>query len=134
VTCDRGGRVCCGSLRARCGVLVGEVVDGLEEEIGEEGFHAEGDVAAFVLGLGFFESADDEDGEGGAELAQLADELGAGHAGHDVVCDDETDLFGEVVGVELLEGALRVEGGDDEVVGPPEDGLAGGGLDGVVIY
>ncbi len=86
-----------------------------------------------VLVLGFGEAADDEHGNLGGEFAEAGHELGAIHAGHDVVGDDEVDGVGIVVVAELLEGALRAEDGDDEVAGSLEDGLTGRGLDGVVV-
>ena len=64
---------------------------------------------------------------------RLRDELRAGHAGHDVVGDDEIDGFGEFVIAELLQCALGAEDRDDEVSGSPEDGLTRGCLHSVVV-
>lgn len=108
-------------------------MDAGEEEIGEEGFEAEVDVEAVVFVFGFGHAADDEDGEVGGEGAESPDEVGATHAGHEVVGEDEADGSGELVVAKLLEGSLGAEDGDDEVAGTLEDGLTGGGLDGVVV-
>jgi len=110
-----------------------EAVDCGQEVVGEEGFEAEVDVEAGVGIFGFFEAADDEDGEVGLELAELGDELGTVHAGHDVVGEDEVDGCGEFVVAELFEGALGAENGDNVIAGAFEDGLAGGRLNGIVV-
>ncbi len=110
-----------------------EPVDTGEEIVGEQGFEAEVDVEAGVFVFGFGKAADDEYGNCWLELADFADELGAVHAGHDVVGDDEVDGGGVVVVAELLEGAFGVECGDDRVTGSLEDGLACCGLNGVVV-
>ena len=85
----------------------------------------------FILGL--FQAADDEDGKSFVEVTKLANEFGTGHAGHEVVGDDEADFRGKVVRAELLQGADGVEDRDDEVTGAFEDGLARGRLHGVVV-
>jgi hypothetical protein len=69
----------------------------------------------------------------GLHLSQLADELRTVHTGHDVVGNDDADLAGEFVVLELFESAHWIERCDDEVSGPPQDGLAGRSLDGVVV-
>jgi len=106
---------------------------GGNEVLGKEGLHAEVDTQGGVLVLCFGEAADDEHRNFGGELAEAGNELGAVHAGHDVVGDDELDGFGVVVIAELLEGAFRAQDGEDEVAGSLEDGLTGRGLDGVVV-
>ncbi len=72
-------------------------------------------------------------GRSGANCAEAGDKLRAVHAGHDVVGDDEVDGVGIIVVAKLFEGALGAENGEDEVAGSLEDGLTGGGLDGVVV-
>ena len=106
---------------------------GGDEVLGQQGLQAEVDAQGSVLVFGFGQAADDEHRDVGGELAQAGDELGAVHAGHDVVGDDEVDGVREIVVAELLEGALGAEDGDDEIAGSLEDGLTGGGLDGVVV-
>jgi len=108
-------------------------VDDLKEEIGEQRLEFEDDVEAGVLGFCLFEAADNEDGQLGADLAELMDELGSTHAGHDVIGDDEADLFGEFALLKLFEGADGVEGRNDEISGALEDSLACRGLDRVVV-
>jgi len=110
-----------------------ETVDAGEEVIGEQGLESEVNIEAGVLIFGFGEAADDEDGDGRGELAYFADELGAVHAGHDVVGEDEVDGCGELVAAELLEGAFGVQDGDYEVTSSLEDGLTGCCLDSVVV-
>jgi hypothetical protein len=110
-----------------------EAMDAGEEVVGKEGFEAEVGVEAGILVFGFGEAGDDEDGHVWGELADAGDELGAVHAGHDVVCEDEINGGGKLAIAELFEGALGAKNGDDEVAGSLEDGLAGSGLDSVVI-
>ena len=129
----RGGGVRYSAAGVAGFVPMHEAVDAGEEVVGQEGLEAEVGVEAGVFGFGFFETADDKNGDGGSEVAHVADEFGAVHAGHDVVGDDEVDGSGELVVAELLERALGGEDGNDEVPGALEDGLAGGGLDGVVV-
>jgi len=64
---------------------------------------------------------------------KASDEVGAAHPGHEVICDNEVDLGGELAFLKLLESALGAKGGDDKVTGSLEDGLAGGSLDSIVI-
>jgi hypothetical protein len=109
------------------------MVDAGEEDVWEQWFEAEVDVEVFVLFFGFGHAADDEDGDVGGEGAEVGDELGATHAGHEVVGHDEIDGGGVIVAAKLLEGALGAEDGDDEVAGSLEDGLTGRGLDGIVV-
>jgi len=92
------------------------------------------DVEADVLVFGIGEAADDEYRNRRFELANLADELGSVHAGHDVVGDDEVDGSGELVVAELLKSPFGVERCDDEVSGSLENGLACGSLNGIVVY
>jgi hypothetical protein len=108
-------------------------VDDGEEVVGQKGFEAEVDGEVFVLLFGLGHAADDQHGHRGREGAQARNELGAVHAGHDVVGDDEVDGSGELFCLEGLERAFRVEHGDDVIAGAPEDGLPGGCLDGVVV-
>ncbi len=82
--------------------LFDELVDDGEEVVGQEGFKAEVYVQTCVLVLGFGKAADDEHGEVGREGAELSDELGAGHAGHQVVGEDEVDGGVVLVVAELV--------------------------------
>ena len=104
-----------------------------EEVVGEQGLEAEVDVETGIFVFGFSETADDEDGYGWGKLAYFADELGAVHAGHDVVGEDEVDGCGELVAAELLKSAFGVQDSDDEVTSSLEDGLTGCCLDSVVV-
>ena len=113
--------------------LLDEGVDAGQEVVRKQGFEPEGDVEIGVLGLGLFETADDQDREIGVALAQLRDEGGAIHAGHQVVGDDQADVFGDLPGVELLKGELGAQGGDNGVTGSLEDGLSGRGLYGIIV-
>ena len=106
------------------GAFLDEAVNAGEEVVGEEGFEAEVGVEVAVLIFGFEEPADDKDGDVGVEAADFADEFSAGHAGHDVVGDDEVDGRGVFVVAILLEGSLRAEDGDDEKAGPFKDCLS----------
>lgn len=108
-------------------------MDAGEEIIGKKRLEAELDVEVLVLLFGFNHAADDEDGDAGLELAEVPDELRAGHAGHDVVGNDEIDGGGILVLAELLKSALRTENGDDMVSDPLEDGLPRCRLDCVVV-
>jgi len=98
-----------------------------------EGFHAEVNAQGGVLVFCFGEATDDEHGNFGGELAQASDELGAVHARHDVVGDDELDGVGVIVIAKLLEGTLRAEDSNNEVASSLENGLTGRGLDGVIV-
>lgn len=116
----------------RC-LLMEEGVDAGEQMVGKEGLDPEGDVEAGVLLFGLIEAADDEDGKVRVLLAELGDEAGAAHAGHDVVRDDEVDVVRILAAGELFERALGAEDGDDRVACSLEDGLPGCGLDCVVV-
>ena len=104
-----------------------------EENVGKERFEAEVNVEVGVFVLRLLHAADDEDGNGGVEIAQTFDELGAVHAGHDVIGDDEVDGGGVFVAAKLFESALGTQNGDDVVSGTLEDGLARSSLDSVVV-
>lgn len=110
-----------------------ELVDEGKEGFGKEGFGTKEDVQAGVLVFGFFEAADDEDGDVGVQGAEAGDELGAVHAGHEVVGEDEADLDGELRGGELLESTGGTEGHVDVETVALEDGLPNRGLDCVIV-
>ena len=110
-----------------------ELVDEREEDLGEEGFGAEDDVKAGIFLFGFFEAADDEDGEVRVEGAEASDELSAVHAGHEVVGEDETDFGGEICGGKLLERTGWAEGDIDVETIALQDGLPDPGLDCVIV-
>ena len=109
------------------------MVDTGEEEIREQGFETELDHEGLVLVFCLGHAADDEDGNVGQEGAQAGDELGANHAGHEVVGDDEIDAGGIFVVAKLLESAPGIKNGDDKIAGSLKDGLTCRGLDGVVV-
>ena len=115
------------------GVVGDEVVHAGEQIVREERLKAELDPKAFILIFSLSHPADDKDGEVRLEFAETRDELGASHAGHEVVGEDEIDGFGEVVVAKLLECAFGAEDGDNEVASTLENGLAGRGLDCVVV-
>ena len=114
-------------------VVRDEAVHAGEQIVRKQRLEAEHDAKAFVLVFSFGHAADDENGDVWLEFAQTRDELRAGHAGHDVVGEDEIDGFGEVVVSELLECALGAEDRDDEVSRSLEDGLTRGCLHSVVV-
>lgn len=115
------------------GVRGNEVVHAGEKVFRKQRLETEDNVQAFVLIFGLGHSADDEDGQVGLEFAEAGDELRAGHAGHEVVGEDEIDGLGEVVVAKLLECAFRAEDCDDKVACTLEDGLTSGGLYSVVV-
>jgi hypothetical protein len=86
-----------------------------EEVVREERLQSELDAKALVLVFGLGHAADDENGKIRLEFAKAGDELGAGHAGHDVVGEDEIDGLGKIVISQLLKCTLGAEDGDDEV-------------------
>ena len=86
-----------------------------------------------VLLLGLGHAADDEHGHIGIKIADGTNEVGAVHAGHDVVCDDEVNGRGKLVVAELFQRALGIQNGDDEEAGPLQDRLPCCGLHRIVV-
>ena len=106
---------------------------GGEQVIGEQRLEAEGDVETVVFLFCLVEAADDEYGKHGVGGAEGPDEFDTMHGGHEVIGDDEIDGGGKFVVLNLFEGADGVERGDYEITGTLQDGLARGGLYGIVI-
>jgi len=132
VLCDEHLQLLAG-FRCFLNTLCDQAVDAGEEIVRQQRLHAKDDVHAGILLFCFFKSADDEYRKLRVQLAELTDKLRAGHAGHEVVCDDELDGGGKVVCDELFERTNRVEHGDDEISSAFKDGLPSCSLNGVVV-
>ena len=104
-----------------------------QQVVRQERFQTEIHVQILVLIFGFEQAADDENRDVGVETADRPNELGAGHAGHDVIGDDQIDGGRVLLVAKLLQSALRAENCDHEEASALENRLPCGGLHRVVV-
>lgn len=104
-----------------------------EEILGRARFQVKLDTKVAVFIFCFRQSTDNKHRHRWGEIAQVRDELGTAHAGHQVIRNDEVDGLGKGRFTELIECLFGTQHRDDVVAGAFEDGLTSRGLNGVVV-